>query len=77
MLRYPSPLLMVVILLQPLANASFSQAPDQTKGKTLSLTYDFKEAGKAVKYSLYIPTSYDKEEKSPLIVALHGLGSSA
>ena len=49
MLRYPSPLLMVVILLQPLANALFSQAPDQTKGKTLSLTYDFKEAGKAMK----------------------------
>ena len=30
-----------------------------------------------MKYSLYIPTSYDKQKKTPLIVALHGLGSSA
>ena len=39
-------------------------------------TYDFKEAGKDMEYALFVPTNYDKEKKSPLIVALHGLGSN-
>ena len=39
-------------------------------------TYDFKEAGKEMEYALFVPTTYDKDKKSPLIVALHGLGSN-
>ena len=77
MLRHSSLLLAIALLLQALVSVSLAQETDQTKGKTLSRTYDFKEAGKAMKYSLYIPTSYDKAKKTPLIVALHGLGSSA
>ncbi|MFP6573976.1 MAG: alpha/beta hydrolase, partial [Pirellulaceae bacterium] len=77
MLRFPHLLVIITLLLQPCASGSWAQELDQTKGKTLSRTYDFKEAGKPMKYSLYIPTSYDKEKKTPLIVALHGLGSSA
>ena len=65
MLRYPSLLLLLTLLLQPFTSPSVSQELDQTKGKTLSRTYDFKEAGKPMKYSLYIPTSYDKQKKSP------------
>ncbi|MCH7728381.1 MAG: alpha/beta fold hydrolase, partial [Planctomycetes bacterium] len=40
-------------------------------------TYDFKEADKEMEYALFVPTSYDKEKSSPLMVALHGLGSSS
>ena len=36
-------------------------------------TYDFKLAGKEMNYALFVPSTYDKEKKSPLIVALHGL----
>src|SRR5262245_20518025 len=39
-------------------------------------TYDFKEAGKEMEYALFVPSKYDKEKKTPLLVALHGLGSN-
>lgn len=39
-------------------------------------TYDFKEAGKEMEYALFVPTKYDKEMKTPLMLALHGLGSN-
>jgi poly(3-hydroxybutyrate) depolymerase len=39
-------------------------------------TYDFKEAGKEMEYALFVPSQYDKEKKSPLVVALHGLGGN-
>ncbi|MBI1832774.1 MAG: alpha/beta hydrolase [Planctomycetes bacterium] len=53
---------------------------DAPKGKTQARiqkrTYDFKDAGKEMEYALFVPTGYDKDKKSPLIVALHGLGSN-
>jgi predicted peptidase len=49
-------------------------------GRVLTRKYDFKEAGKEMQYTLYLPKKYDpkseKQEKFPLIVALHGLGSN-
>src|SRR5262245_56489848 len=39
-------------------------------------TYDFKEAGKEMEYSLFVHSTYDKEKKTPLVVALHGLGGN-
>src|SRR5260221_2826827 len=39
-------------------------------------TYEFKEAGKELEYALFVPSTYDKAKKTPLIVALHGLGST-
>jgi len=39
-------------------------------------TYDFKEAGKEMEYALFIPSKYDKEKKTPLVIALHGLGGN-
>jgi len=39
-------------------------------------TYDFKEAGKEMEYGLFVPSKYDKAKKTPLMVALHGLGSN-
>lgn len=39
-------------------------------------TYDFKDAGKEMEYALFVPTSYDKSKKYPLVIALHGLGGN-
>jgi poly(3-hydroxybutyrate) depolymerase len=39
-------------------------------------TYDFKEAGKEMEYALFVPSTYDKDKKTPLVVALHGLGGN-
>jgi poly(3-hydroxybutyrate) depolymerase len=39
-------------------------------------TYDFKDAGKEMEYALFVPSTYDKEKKTPLVVALHGLGGN-
>ena len=48
-----------------------------TLGKIMDRTYDFKEAKQETPYSLYVPKTYDNSKKYPLIVALHGLGSTA
>lgn len=52
------------------------QGEKVVSGRIQKRTYDFKEAGKEMEYALYVPTGYDKTEKSPLIVALHGLHST-
>jgi len=39
-------------------------------------TYDFKEAGKQMEYALFVPSKYDNEKKTPLMVALHGMGGN-
>jgi predicted peptidase len=77
MFRYLSLAGMTLLLLQSTADLSVAQQPEVAKGKILARSYDFKEAGKKMEYSLYVPTKYDKEKAFPLIVALHGLGSSA
>jgi poly(3-hydroxybutyrate) depolymerase len=48
----------------------------KTIGKTEKRTYEFKEAGKAMEYALYVPSGYDKDKKTPLMIALHGLGGN-
>lgn len=39
-------------------------------------TYEFKDAKKDMDYALFVPTKYDKDKKTPLVVALHGLGGN-
>src|SRR5688572_18316457 len=39
-------------------------------------TYDFKEAKKEMEYALFVPSKYDDKKKTPLLVALHGLGGN-
>ena len=61
--------------------AARSQAPARkeataSQSRIEKKTYDFKEAGKEMEYALFVPTTYDKEKKTPLMVALHGLGSN-
>lgn len=50
--------------------------PEPTTSRIQKKTYDFKEAGKEMEYALFVPSKYDKEKKTPLMVALHGLGSN-
>jgi poly(3-hydroxybutyrate) depolymerase len=52
------------------------EAGKSTQGRIQKRTYDFKEAGKEMEYALFVPSSYDKAKKAPLVVALHGLGSN-
>ena len=65
--------LLAVCLVIPTTSTLVAQSET---GKVLSRKYDFEEAGKEMGYSLYVPNSYSKEKKFPLIVALHGLGSN-
>src|SRR6476660_6614076 len=58
-----------------------AQPPAKKDGKStisrvVKRTYDFKDAGKEMEYALYVPTTYDKAKKTPLMIALHGLGSN-
>jgi poly(3-hydroxybutyrate) depolymerase len=61
------------------AAAPFSSAQDLLKRTTARIqkrTYDFKEAGKEMEYALFVPSHYERGKKTPLVVALHGLGSN-
>lgn len=52
------------------------QAGGATGSRIQTKSYEFKGAGKAMDYALFVPSSYDKDKKAPLIVALHGLGGN-
>jgi poly(3-hydroxybutyrate) depolymerase len=47
-----------------------------TQSRIEKKTYDFKEAKKEMEYALFVPSKYDKEKPTPLMVALHGLGGN-
>ena len=51
--------------------------PGRTTARIQKRTYDFKDAGKEMEYALFVPSTYDKTKKTPLMIALHGLGSNA
>ncbi len=53
-----------------------AEEPKIPVGRIVQRSYDFREAGKKMKYSLYLPRSYTSDKAFPLVVALHGLGSS-
>src|SRR5262249_453382 len=60
------------------AGSALSDAniPPLETGKILTRTYDFKEAGKPMEYVLYVPTKYNPKKATPLVVLMHGLGST-
>ena len=58
------------------APAVTSTSPRITKSKILIRKYDFKQAGKEMEYVFYVPASYQPKKKMPLVMALHGLGST-
>lgn len=56
--------------------ATWLTAAPRDQGSIAKRTYHFEEAKKDIEYQLYVPSGYDKDEKTPLIVLLHGLGSN-
>ena len=50
--------------------------PVVRKGEIQTRKYAFKKAGKEMDYVLYVPKLYEPGKKMPLVVALHGLGST-
>jgi poly(3-hydroxybutyrate) depolymerase len=75
--RYPQSLGFFTLLLATLATSGLAQGPaSATTERIQALTYEFEEAGGPMEYELYVPTTYDAATASPLIVLLHGLGSS-
>jgi poly(3-hydroxybutyrate) depolymerase len=71
-----------VLLVLSLATVVSAQEPGQKKAddrpssRVQKRTYEFKEADKKMEYALFVPAKYDKDKKTPLIVALHGLGGN-
>lgn len=51
-------------------------APKSTQSRIEKKTYEFKDAKKDMEYALFVPSTYDKAKKAPLVVALHGLNST-
>ena len=72
--RYPQSLAMLTVLLATLATSALAQSA--TTERIQELTYQFEEAGMAMEYQIYVPTTYNASTSSPLIVLLHGLGSN-
>src|SRR5262249_26494757 len=66
--------LAVCLLLCGLATLVGAQQPQQkdqgkkAAGQVEKRTYEFKEADKAMEYALFVPSRYDKEKKTPLMV---------
>jgi poly(3-hydroxybutyrate) depolymerase len=75
-----SRLLFVVVAVGLLSLSLVAQQPAQkapaTQARIQKKTYDFKDAGKEMEYALFVPRTYDKAKKTPLVIALHGLTSN-
>jgi poly(3-hydroxybutyrate) depolymerase len=56
--------------------ATLVNGQGKTQSRIQKRMYQFKEADKEMEYALFVPSTYDKEKKSPLIVALHGLNGN-
>lgn len=71
--------LVVGLLATPLpafAQAGGTLTASQATQRIEARTYHFAEAGMEMPYELYVPTSYDATRATPLVIALHGLGSN-
>ncbi len=75
--RYLQSLGMFAALFTILATSAVAQSTaSDTTERIQELSYQFEEAGMAMEYQLYVPTTYDAATSSPLMVLLHGLGSN-
>lgn len=63
-------------ILAVLAFTALLSIPAHGQSSVQNRSYFFKEADKEMEYRLFVPKSYDKDKKSPLVVLLHGLGSN-
>lgn len=78
----PRPALLSAGLVGLFLPSLVAQSPEKkepvksTQSRIQKKTYEFKDAGKEMEYALFVPSTYDEGKKSPLVVALHGLGSN-
>jgi poly(3-hydroxybutyrate) depolymerase/DNA-binding beta-propeller fold protein YncE len=63
-------------LVQPSSPVQAQEKPNDRKPRVEKKTYDFTDAGQPMEYALFVPSGYDKAKKSPLVIALHGLGGN-
>ncbi|MCI0642956.1 MAG: prolyl oligopeptidase family serine peptidase [Gemmataceae bacterium] len=49
---------------------------ETTASRIQKRTYEFKEARKDMEYALFVHSKYENGKKTPLMLALHGLGSN-
>ena len=60
-----------------LANSLYGQQETASPQDRVEVrSYEFKQAGKEIEYTVFVPTRYDAAKKTPLVVLLHGLGSN-
>jgi poly(3-hydroxybutyrate) depolymerase len=65
------------VVLEPRARPPRPAAPTGTGARVERKTYAFKEAGgRETEYALFVPSTYDKARRWPLVIALHGLHSN-
>jgi poly(3-hydroxybutyrate) depolymerase len=69
---------LALLLAAPAVAAQSTLAPisSPTYERIEVRTYHFEEAGLDMEYQIYVPTGYRAGTPTPLIVALHGLGST-
>ena len=72
-MRFFATFLMMTYVLPAQAEELVKQ---HSTGRILDLKYNFKEAGREMSFSLYLPKAYTNKKKWPLVVALHGLFSN-
>ena len=72
----PAAALPRLLLAAAAARQPTPDAKPSTQSRIEKKTYRFEDAGKDMEYALFVPSTYDKAKKAPLVVALHGLGSN-
>ena len=77
-LRYSMVLVAFGLLAASAASAQVTrqQVVSGTTQRIQARTYHFEAAGREMPYEIYVPTSYDSATAMPLIIVLHGLGST-
>jgi poly(3-hydroxybutyrate) depolymerase len=60
----------------PAEVAATAPAAPVVTGRIESRSYFYAEAGADMPYELYVPTTYRPDRPMPLVIVLHGLGSS-
>ena len=68
--------LSLLIVFFGLSSLVVAQDAGKTQARIQKRTYEFKDAAKDMEYALFVHSKYDKDAKTPLMVALHGLGGN-
>jgi poly(3-hydroxybutyrate) depolymerase len=69
-------LLLLVASAAPALAQTSTLPASATHERIQELSYHFEEAGRDIDYALYVPSTYDEATPTPLLLLLHGLGST-